>query len=75
MVKRNLIQNIFTLYKTVCRDEMVRERTQNSTRLALLERRLAEISSDVEKSIRVISDDVQLKVSLFTINVKVNLFI
>lgn len=54
---------------------MVRERTQNSTRLALLERRLAEISSDVEKSIRVISDDVQLKVSLFTRKVKVNLFI
>lgn len=67
--------HVYVYIINVYRDEMVRERTQNSTRLALLERRLAEISSDVEKSIRVISDDVQLKVSVSIIKVKVNLFI
>lgn len=46
------------------REELVKSCTVNTTRLTDVERQLAEISNDVDTSIRMVSDDVQLKVCL-----------
>jgi len=45
------------------REEVTKVYSSSTNQLAQLERQLAEISTDIENTIRMVADDVQLKVS------------